>query len=134
MLIEQVKADRIAAMKARNTVAKTVLTTLLGELEGAAKRNQTDITDDMIIKTCKKFIESNKEVMELNARNSRNLAQENEYLETYIPKQLNEAELRAIIGDISAVNLGDIMKQLKSAYDGQYDGKMASAIAREVLA
>jgi len=133
MLIDNVRADRMAAMKARNTVAKTILTTLLGELEGAAKRTQSDITDDMVIKTCKKFIVANKEVMELNTRTFSNLSQENAYLEEYIPKQLTEKELYAIIVELKPTNLGMVMQHLKANHNGLYDGKLAANVANHVI-
>jgi uncharacterized protein YqeY len=132
MLIEKVRADRITAMKARNTVAKTVLTTLLGELEGAAKRNQTDITDDMIVKTCKKFVEANLEVIALDS-NVEQLTEENVVLGEFIPKQLTEEELYAIIVALKPTNLGDVMKHLAANHRGLYNGKLAANVAHHVI-
>ncbi len=137
MLIEDIRTQRMAAMKARDAVTKTLLTTLLGELESIAKRIQCDITDDMVVKAAKKFISGNDEVIEAGAKvgvECPNLVAENVLLETFIPKQLTEDELRAIIVEMDGSNLGEIMQQLKAKYDGIYDGKLASIIAREVLA
>ena len=132
MLVDQIKAARMTAMKERNAITKTILTTLLGELEGTAKRDQCNITDDMVVKACKKFVASNDEVIALGS-NVEQLTAENVVLETFIPKQLNEDELRAIIANMNLLNLGQIMQQLKAEYSGSYDGKLASKIAREVL-
>jgi len=58
-------------------------------------------------------------------------------LEEHLPKQLDEAELRAAIGtivaDVGATSIGPIMKELASRYPGRYDGKLASRIAQEGL-
>jgi len=133
MLVDQLKEDRMTAMKARDAIAKTILTTLLGELEGAAKRNQSDITDDMVIRTCKKFIASNLEVIAFDGNNVDQLLDENIILHRFIPKQLTEDELYVIIESLKADNLGTVMKHLKANHDGTYDGKLAAGVAHSVL-
>jgi len=133
MLVDQLKADRMTAMKERNAVAKTILTTLLGELEGAAKRGNSDITDDMVIRTCKKFVAANLEVIAFNGNNVEQLAEENIVLDRFIPKQLTKDELYAIIEGLEADNLGTVMKHLKANHDGTYDGKLAANVAHTVL-
>jgi len=133
MLIDQVKAARMTAMKARDAAARSILTTLLGELESIAKRDQAGVSDDMVIRTCKKFIVGNLETIKLGG-DADKLEAENVILRGFIPKQLTSDELRAIIVAMNATNIGEIMQQLKAAHDGEYDGKMASSIARDVLA
>lgn len=59
-------------------------------------------------------------------------------IEEFLPKQLSRDELTSIIGDIKeksgSTNLGEIMKILKEGHGGSYDGKMASEVARQLLA
>lgn len=53
-----------------------------------------------------------------------------------LPKQMSESELRDIIDTIvtnRANNIGLVMKELKSSYNGQYNGKTASKIIKEIL-
>jgi len=133
MLIDQVKAARMLAMKERDYPARSILTTLLGELESIAKRDQVAVVDDLVIRTCKKFIVGNLETIKLGG-DAEKLEGENVILRNFIPKQLNETELRAIIVAMNATNIGEIMQQLKASHDGEYDGKMASSIARDLLA
>ena len=132
MLVDQIKAARMTAMKERDGAARTILTTLLGELEGLAKREQIDISDDMVIRTCKKFIVGNLETIKLGG-DAEKLEIENTILRVFIPKQLSEDDLRVIIADMKLLNLGQIMQQLKAEHEGTYDGKMASQIAREYI-
>jgi uncharacterized protein YqeY len=61
-------------------------------------------------------------------------------IERYLPKQLSEEEARdaiaAIIGELglsSKKELGKVMKEVKSRYPGQIDGKVASSIASGLL-
>ena len=135
-MLKQVRAARMTAMKERNTVSKSILTTLLGELESIEKRLPAGIqlTDAQVIQTCKKFIESNTEVMKVgNIIQITALAAENVVLETFIPKQLTEEELYAIIVALMPSKLGDIMQHLKNNYQGLYNGKLASNVANKII-
>jgi len=135
MLIETLKTQRIQAMKEKQVVAKNLLTTLLGELEGKAKRDNTEINDEMVVQTCKKFIASNNEVITQTSSvdAATKLKEENVILETFLPKQLSEAQLTVLVSSSGATNVGDAMKFLKENYAGQYDGKLASTVVRALM-
>lgn len=66
------------------------------------------------------------------------LERELSIIEEFLPKQLSREELTSIISGLAqssgSGNLGEIMKLLKDQYAGTYEGKMASEVAREVLA
>lgn len=134
-LFEKVRQDRMSARKTKDNTATSVLTTLVGELEGQAKRVGTDITDDMVVQTCKKFILNNNETLKLSVTTEVNerLIAENTALTVYLPTQLTEQDLRSIITSLNTKNLGEVMKHLKDNYSGQYDGKLASSVAKELM-
>lgn len=134
MLIETLKTQRIQAMKEKQVVAKNLLTTLLGELEGKAKRDNTEINDEMVVQTCKKFIASNDETIKLSkiVEAVHTLQLENEILTTFLPKQLSEEQLRSIVTESGATNVGDAMKFLKDNYAGQYDSRLAVSVYKEM--
>jgi uncharacterized protein YqeY len=135
MLIETLKTQRIQAMKDKQIVAKNLLTTLLGELEGKAKRDNIDINDEMVVQTCKKFIASNEEVIAqtTSTEAATKLKEENVILNNYLPKQLTEAQLGSIIKSSGATNVGEAMKFLKDNYSGKYCGKLASTVVRTLM-
>jgi uncharacterized protein YqeY len=61
-------------------------------------------------------------------------------LNSYLPKQMGIDEVKQVIIDFVVNNgisspkeMGKVMSYLKSGYDGQYDGKMASTIIKEIL-
>jgi uncharacterized protein YqeY len=61
-------------------------------------------------------------------------------LETYLPQQLGEEQLRAeiaaIISDTEAEGMGamgQVMKELGARHAGRYDGKLASGLVRKML-
>lgn len=49
-------------------------------------------------------------------------------LEEFLPKQLTNEQLAAIIKNTPASSLGDLMKFLKENHAGQYDGKTAKEL------
>lgn len=59
-------------------------------------------------------------------------------LEGLLPQALGEDELReairAIAAETGATSLGPVMKALGERFAGRYDGKVASTLAREILA
>ena len=58
------------------------------------------------------------------------------YLKDYIKQQLSSEEIIKIITCLktnSNCNIGLVMKYFKDNYSGQYDGKLVSQIAKEVL-
>lgn len=133
MLLEQLKKDSLAARKAGRSLTSRLLITLLGEVETQAKRDGREISDQLIMVTCKKFIANNLETIRLNKTTEDILLAENQVLEAYLPQQLTETELRVIIRALNAENIGEVMGHLKSNYVGRYDGKVASSVAREYL-
>ena len=63
-----------------------------------------------------------------------------EILTQYLPKELSRPELEDIIDNIIVEqnlegmrSLGVIMKHMTQTYPNQYDGKLVSTIAKEVL-
>ncbi len=134
-LYENMKADRITAMKAKDSITKSVLTTFLGDLQSQEKRG-IEINDTYVIGQIKKAIQSCNENLKLKQDNK--FQHEIDILEQYLPKQLTEVQLDDMItllineqGD--KANIGSVMKALKERKGGQFDGKIASKLVREKL-
>lgn len=138
-ILDKIKATRKQAMLDGSKAVKDTLTTLMGEIETDAKRSGKPATDADVIAKIKKFIKGIDETLPLVGQDSEKglaLIMEKEYLQAFLPQQLTEEELTAVIyGYVAngADNIGAIMKELKGEYEGQFDGKAASGIAREAL-
>lgn len=138
-LIDTLRADQLAARKAKNDVARSLLTTLLGESTTAAKNKGIDQpTDDDIIAIVRKFLKGNAEVQaHLTDEVDMAVAKTEEaLLKAYLPQQMSEQALRAFVTSMVAAgptNVGAIMGALKANYAGLYDGKLASTIIKETL-
>jgi len=135
-LIEQIKADQLAARKLKAALTTASLTTLIGEAEAVGKnKGNRAPTDEEVISIIKKTIDNLRETMNLIQDKSSvqysKAATELTILSGYMPQQLSESDLSVIIdGFILAhgMNKGLIMAGLKKNHSGMYDGKMASAI------
>lgn len=147
MLIEKIKKDQIEARKSRHTVTATLLTTLIGEASMVAKNAQREVpTDDEVLAVVKKFLKGNQETQSAllksdpeNVGQARAIAKaEQTILESYLPKQLSEDELKKIVGDAIAngtpAAIASLMGFLKANHAGTYDGKLASAVIKAAIA
>lgn len=154
-LLDELKADQLAARKSNDRLKADLLTTLIGEAAQITteefKRGVTAVTDEKVAATVAKFLKSTKLTLENLAGerarligtgadaskvDARITAAETEQaiLSSYSPKQMTEAELRDAIKAFRAANpdanVGAIMAHLKERFGGRYDGKTASALAR----
>ena len=144
MLIDKLKADQLRARKAHDADLARLLTTFYSEAAMIGKNDGGRNTDDKEVHAlAKKFIKNAKEVLD-NLPDTDDRAMEAVYeidiLKGFLPPQLSEQELRVAIVDIvksknlsSIKDMGTIMKGLKSAFDGQYDGKLANQLIKELL-
>lgn len=131
----------IAARKGSNHVLKNLLVTLYSEAQmvGKNKRNG-DPTDEEVISVVKKFItnaEETSKILILNSKSNHDQLEEINALNNYLPSQLSEDQLRTIISSyVSSIqnpNIGLVMKYLKDHYSGQYDGKVASMLVKNMV-
>lgn len=140
---ERIKADALAARKAKLPAAG-VLTTLLGEMATKEKtfNPARPLGEDETVALVKKFVKNLDEAIAAveqrpeRAAEGDKLRAEKAALEGYLPQQLGAAQIEAFVrAQVTAgANLGGIMKALKDSHAGQYDGKLASEIAKRVVA
>ena len=154
-LLDELKADQLAARKSNDRLKADLLTTLIGEATQITteefKRGVTAVTDEKVAATVAKFLKSTKLTLENLASERARLIEagsdaskvdariraaesEQAILSSYSPQQMTEAELRDAINAFRAANpdsnVGAIMAHLKETFGGRYDGKAASALAR----
>ncbi len=133
-LIAQIKEKQINARKSGSKEA-SLLTTLLGEASAVGKNaGNRETTDAEVVAVVKKFIKNIDETISaLSSRNQDSSAfvAEKKVLEEFLPKQLSEDELKKIAAGRSS--MPDFMKYLKEQFNGQYDGKLASSVAKTVF-
>lgn len=147
-LLQQIKDASLTARKQKDSMA-AFLVTLYAEAARVGKdKGQRDSTDEEVIAVLEKFKKGAREIIETAQDNPSDYAntlaaeaqQEILLLEQYLPKQLSEDELTAIINgyvvstpDVSAKSMGLIMGKLKQEHGGLYDGSLASRLVKEAL-
>ena len=144
MLVDKIKQDQLSARKRRDSLSTQLLTTLYSDAVMVGKDNGgRETTDIEVISILKKYIKNAEEVMSNLSPSDERFAYavfEIEILNSYLPTQLSEAELTAVIVEIiefcaytSMKDMGKTMQALKAMYDGTYDGATASDIVRRLL-
>ena len=144
MLKETLKKDEIAAMKARDKAKVNVLRLVNAEIKAYEVNTREDISDENVIKIIEKSIKQNKEALEYakQANNEEKIAEGNfaiEVLTPYLPKQLTEEEVSAMLreiitnGNYTAKDMGKIMKEIMPKVNGKFDRSKINPMVKEIL-
>jgi len=114
---------------------------LIGEMDNEASRSgggDRTVTDEIATKVLKKTLKGLHETLKAQHYSNAQTSAEIAIVEKYLPQQITEDQLRTIVhGAITsgvACDMKSLMAYLKEHYAGRYDGKMASAIVKEVVA
>lgn len=140
MLVEKLQKDTLEARKNKEADRAGLLTTVLSQVKTMAIDDGHRAPNDQdVLKVVRQFLKGIAENLELAAQGKMSAEEkakseaEKKILEGYLPTQLSADDLKKIIKESGVKNLGEAMKLLKEKYDGQYDGKTASAAAKEAL-
>ena len=127
--VAEIKTERESQRS--NSVIYSLLGVLLGELDRLPIPRSQEPSEDQIYGVLKKLYDGAESMREYNPASD----QEYMYLKEYIKVQLTEPEICAITEALinREYNLGMIMKHFKENYPNQYDGKLVSQIAKEML-
>lgn len=144
-LMNELRASQLIARKVREEVKSTLLTTLVAEAAAKGKADgNRESTDEEVISVIKKFLNNvdiTLKALEFSSDSRVAVAlAEKQILESFLPKQLSESELRIAIAGIintlpekNAKGMGKVMADLKANFAGLYDGGMASKLVKEML-
>jgi uncharacterized protein YqeY len=146
-LVAKVAADLLAAMKARNELTLSVLRMLKAEFQKAQadKGRASALTEDEALALVRRLVKQRREAAEqYEAAGASGRAKEEldeiVVLETYLPAQLGDGELDALIdeaakksGAVSPKDMGKLMSALMPLAAGRADGKRARERATAYL-
>ena len=134
-----------ASLKANDTVRKNTLRLVLTSIKEAEVREQTELDDAAIVSILQKEVKSRQETQdEAKGAGRDDLAEaaqaEIEVLESYLPQQMDDAELEGIIdaaiaetGASAVSDMGNVMKAVLPKVGGRADGGRVSQIVRQKL-
>lgn len=137
---EQVRADITSAMKAQEKERVGALRLVLSELQKAAKEGSDDELA-VLRRERKRRLEAASQFREGGRPELADQEEaEAELIATYMPAELSDEELDAIVasaiaetGAASPKDMGQVMKVVMAKSQGRADGKRASARVREAL-
>jgi len=139
-LLEQVQADAAAALKAGDRGRAGALRLIVSELQKADKDGSGEPVE-VLQRERKRRLESAHAYRDAERAD---LAETEEHeaglIEAYLPEQLPDAELHAIVGDAVAESgassqrdIGRVMSLVMPQVKGRADGRRVSAAVQEIL-
>lgn len=140
MTYEELHAEMVAAMKAKDKVRLSVTRLVLGELKNAASRGGAhDIADEEVTAQIKRTLKQTNETLEMsekaanNPERTENLKEQVAVLESLLPAQVSGDELVALIEQViaevgaeSKKDMGRVMGALNAATNGNFDKPAAA--------
>lgn len=140
-LKESIREELNTARRERDKLRTQLLTTTLSEIKYKEVELKRELDDAETIDVVNKAIKRRREASEqMRAGNRPELAdkedQEAALLSKYLPAQLTEDEVRALVrGAIAegANNMGAVMGKIMPKLKGAFDGKAANRIVKEEL-
>ena len=139
MILAELQSNMKEAMIANDKTRLTVIKEIIGEAKNIAISKRRDITEedinDAIIKMhkiCKEQVET---CPENRVENLIVYKKRLEVVESYMPKQLDENEIKEfidkMISEKNITSVKDAMKTIMPELKGKADGKLVSKIIRE---
>jgi uncharacterized protein YqeY len=142
-VLDQVKADVTTALKAGDRERAGALRLITNELQKAHKEASDGEADEVAVlqRERKRRLEAAEAYRDGGRDDLADGEQrEAELIEGYMPQQLSDDELHAIVGDVVAEagatepkEMGRVMSMVMPRVQGRADGKRVSAVVREKL-
>lgn len=139
--IDEVRADMVKAMKAKDKDTKETLSMLLAALKNKAIDKREDLTPEEETQVILKEIKQTKETLDMTPADRTEIIEECNkrlaVLEQYAPKMMDEAEIKEVVASVlaemgldapTAKDNGKIMKNLMPKVKGKADGKLVNEI------
>jgi uncharacterized protein YqeY len=144
-LKEQLLEELKNAMKEKDSVKKNTVQMARAAILQVEKDNRITLDDDGIIDVIAKEVKKRRDVLPDYEKSGRqdlidSLKAEIDVLLQYLPQQLSEEELEAIVrkavqdtGAASAKDMGRIMQAVMPQVKGRADGKMINAMVKKII-
>ncbi|WP_457679149.1 GatB/YqeY domain-containing protein [Thermovibrio sp.] len=145
-LKERLKEEMKAALKAKDKEKLSVIRMLQALIKNAEIEKRGELTDDEIISLLMKYAKQRRESIELYEKGGRQdlvekEKRELEIVESYLPKQMSEEEIRELakevikeVGASSPKDIGKVMQAIMPKVKGRANGSTVNKLVRELLA
>jgi uncharacterized protein YqeY len=140
-LIEQVRSDTVVALKSGDKERVQALRLISNELQKAAKESSDGDETAVLQRERKRRLEAAQAYADAGRDDlADSERREATIIEEYMPEQLSDEDLHAIVGDAVAESgasspqeMGKVMSLVMPQVQGRADGKRVSAVVREKL-
>lgn len=144
-LREQIDSDIKNALKAGAKDKVSALRMLSAALKNKQIDKRRELTDDEVVETVRSLVKQRRDSIEQFEKGGRRDLVEKEsaeivFLEVYLPKQMGQDELEALVrqavaesGAQGAREMGKVMKALVPLVAGRADNKLMSELVKKAL-
>jgi uncharacterized protein YqeY len=145
-LRERIQSDITAAMRSGDALRRDTLRMAESAIYNAEKRDRREYSDDEVATVLGREVKTRRESVEAFRSGGReDLARKEEaeiaILAGFLPEQLSEAEISALVADAVAAtgaagprDMGKVMGWLAPRTKGRADGRLVSQVASRALA
>jgi hypothetical protein len=145
-LTEQLQADMKTAMRDGDAHRRDTLRMVIAAAQNAAKEKREPLSDEEALAVITKQVKTRRESIKAFRDAGRDDLADKEQseidvLEPYLPQQMGEDEVRALVveavaatGATSPRDMGKVMGALMPKVKGRVDGKLVSSLVNEELA
>lgn len=144
MLKETIEKEIITALKGGDSATLNALKSFKADYTKIAIDKRCEMTDELIIDAATKAIKQYKDalmVMCSDGPNYRDYEFRVKLLSKYLPEQMSEEEVIALVNEVKALvgaetkkDMGKMMKELTPKTKGKFDSKKLSMLVNNVLA
>ena len=144
-MYDKLMADMKSAMKAKDMMAVNAIRGIIAKAKDLTVNAGKEMTDDAVLGVIAQGVKQRDEsIAQFEAAGRAELAEgekaERAFLQKYLPAQLSEAEVSAIVkaviaetGATSKKDMGKVMKETMARTKGQADGKLVSRLVGAAL-
>ncbi|MFC1622471.1 GatB/YqeY domain-containing protein [Patescibacteria group bacterium] len=148
MLLQRINEDIKQAMRNKDTQQSSLLRSVVSEINNQAielKKKEEGLNEQEEIKVLKREVKKRKDsIVQFEAGGRPELAEQEkkelEVLQTYLPEEMNEQEIKKIVekvinkmGEVAPSQFGEVMKKVIEETQGQADGSLVSQIVKEKI-
>ena len=139
MLIDELKKENLKALKEKDQIKKGILSVVINKymiLSTEKNHLESKVTDEEVLKLISKTLKELNEEKEgyiktNNLSRVSDIEHQIDVLQAFLPKMMEESEIRKIISEIPDKSIPTVMKYFKQNYSGKVDLSLVSKILKD---
>lgn len=140
MIYEDIKKANIEAMKAKDTIARSIYGVVMNKLmlESIKKREKNEVLSDadvvnILQKSIKELAEEADNYSKVNNQEQEVIIRKQiQIIEQFLPAMMSDAEIKDIIMSLPDKSVPFVMKHFKANYNGKCDMRLVQSVLKEI--